>query len=83
MATSTQAAGTATNPGLYLRLKTHIRWLGWRWSKEKSTNCAEAEVERPWADVAEWLRVAHSLLDKQSGELNRNGDPSSQVPAID
>ncbi len=83
MVTNTKAAGRAMNPRLYLRVKTHIQSLGWRWSKKKSTDFFEVEIERPWANLAEWLRVAHSLLDKESAELNRNGDPSSQVPAID
>jgi hypothetical protein len=74
MATSTQAAGRTMNEGLYLRMKSHIRSLGWRWGMKKSTNFAEVEAERPWAGLAEWLRAAHSLLDEQTGELTRNTD---------
>jgi hypothetical protein len=66
MITSTQAADRAMNAGLYLRLKTHIRSLGWSWSKKKSTNFTEVETDRPWANLAEWLRAAHSLLDEKT-----------------
>ncbi|HEY4675557.1 MAG TPA: hypothetical protein VIJ01_00255 [Candidatus Angelobacter sp.] len=57
-------------------MKTHIRSLGWGlgWGKKKSTAFAEAETERPWANLAEWLRAAHSLLDDKTGELTRNPD---------
>lgn len=34
----------------------------------------EAQAERPWAGLAEWLRAAHSLLDDKTAELARNPD---------
>jgi hypothetical protein len=37
--------------------------------KKELINLAEAEPERPWADLAEWLRVAHSLLDENPRAL--------------
>lgn len=83
MATDTQDAGNQIEAGLYMRAQKQIRSWPWRRSNKKSANLADAEVERPWAGVAEWLRAAHSLLDEQSGELNRNGNRSSQVPAIE
>lgn len=58
--------------GLYLRVKAQIRL--WSWGKEKSANLTQAETERPWAGLAEWLRVAHSLLYEKAMELTRNPD---------
>jgi hypothetical protein len=49
-----------------------FRRLGWK--KRKVGNLQEAETERPWAGLAEWLRVAHSLLDEKTLELTRNAD---------
>jgi hypothetical protein len=72
--TITQAAGRAMNAGLYLRFKTRIQSLGWGWQKKKKIDFAEAEVERPWANLAEWLRLAHSLLDDKRVELTRSAD---------
>jgi hypothetical protein len=48
----------------------------WFWSrgKKKLTNAAEVEQEHPWAGVAEWLRVAHSMLDEKAVELTLNTD---------
>jgi len=57
--------------GPYLRPKKRIQF--WRWGKKKS-NVTESETERPWAGVAEWLRVAHSMLDEKAVELTRNTD---------
>jgi hypothetical protein len=62
--------------GFYLRAKRQIRsWsCSWSWGKKKLTNVSEAEMEGRWAGVAEWLRVAHSLLDDKTMELPRNAD---------
>jgi len=49
-----------------------FRRLGW--DKREFTNPAEAETERPWAGLAEWLRAAHSMLDDKTVELSRNAD---------
>ena len=57
--------------GPYLRPKKRIQF--WRWGKKES-NVTESEIERPWAGVAEWLRVAHSMLDEKAVELTRNTD---------
>jgi hypothetical protein len=51
--------------GLFRRLGREKRELGSR---------AAEETERPWAGLAEWLRVAHSLLDDKTVELTRNAD---------
>ena len=74
MVTNTQVAGRGMNAGLYMRVKTHIRSLGWGWGNKKSTDFAEGETERPWTGLAEWLRAAHSLLDDKTVELTRNPD---------
>jgi hypothetical protein len=38
-------------------------------AKKELINLAEAGPERPWAGLAEWLRVAHSLLDERPRTL--------------
>jgi hypothetical protein len=53
--------------GLYLRTKTRTRFWGWgNW--EWGSPVAET-VERPWAGVADWLRVAHSLAGTRSSSI--------------
>ncbi|MGZ4856683.1 MAG: hypothetical protein ACXVKH_16330 [Candidatus Angelobacter sp.] len=76
MFTNTQDAGKEIDAGLYMRARRQIRSWSWSWGrgKKKFTNVADAETERPWAGVAEWLRVAHSLLDDKTVELTRNPD---------
>lgn len=54
----------------------------WRWGKKELINLAEAEPERRWAGLAEWLRVAHSLLDEKTADFG-NADRSGQVRAIE
>jgi hypothetical protein len=72
MATNTQDAANEIDAGLYRRAMKQIR--SWGRGKKKLTNVSEAERERPWAGVAEWLRVAHSMLDEKPVELTRNAD---------
>lgn len=80
MATNTQHAGNEIPAGLFLRAKKQVRsWsLGrgwsWNWNKKKLTDVSEAQAERPWTGLAEWLRAAHSLLDDKTVELARNPD---------
>jgi hypothetical protein len=74
MATNTQHAGNEIQAGFYPRVLKEIRSLGRGWSKKKSINLPEAEMDRPWAGLAEWLRVAHSLLDDKTVELTPNAD---------
>jgi len=66
MTTDTQKTGDQIEAGLSLRSRKQIRSWPWGRSKKKSSNLAEAEIEKPWAGVAEWLRVAHSLLDEKT-----------------
>jgi hypothetical protein len=65
MATTQDAQKQRFYAGLFRRLSREKRELA---------NPAEAETERPWAGLAEWLRVAHSLLDDKTVELTRNAD---------
>lgn len=74
MLTKTEDARKEVYAGLYLRAMTQIRSWSWGRGKKRFTNVANAEMERPWAGVAEWLRVAHSLLDDKTVELTRNAD---------
>lgn len=76
MFTNTQDSGKEIDAGLYMRARTQIRSWSWSWgrSKKKLTNISEAETERAWAGVAEWLRVAHSMLDEKAVDLTRNAD---------
>jgi hypothetical protein len=57
-----------------------LRRLGWH--KKELGNPAD-EQEPPWAGLAEWLRLAHSLLDEKAVELSCNADRSTQVRAIE
>ncbi|HEY2169639.1 MAG TPA: hypothetical protein VGJ30_08445 [Candidatus Angelobacter sp.] len=70
MATNTQPAGNEIRAGLFLRAKKQVRPWSWSWGrgKKKLTYVSEAEMERPWAGLAEWLRVAHSLLDEKAAK---------------
>jgi hypothetical protein len=83
MATNTQAAGKSINARLYLRVKMQIWSWSWGWGKKELIHLSEAETERPWAGVGEWLRAAHSMLDDKAVELTRNADRSTQVRAIE
>jgi hypothetical protein len=74
MFTNTQDAGKEIDAGLYLRAMKQIQSWYWGRGKKKFTNASEAETERPWAGVAEWLRVAHSMLDEKAVELTRNAE---------
>ncbi len=50
------------------------RWKNSVWSRKKSENRLGAESERTSTSLAEWLRMAHSLLDGKTvasaGELS-------------
>ncbi|HZU32213.1 MAG TPA: hypothetical protein VFB79_13935 [Candidatus Angelobacter sp.] len=69
--------------GLYLR--TPKRTLFWGWGKPSS-----AHAERPWANLADWLRAAHSLAGS-SGSMEpaqkldikiETLSPAEQEPAV-
>jgi len=60
MATTQDAQEPRFYAGLFRR---------WGWGKKELINLAEAEPERRWAGLAEWLRVAHSLLDEKPRTL--------------
>ena len=73
MATTQDAREPRLYGGLFRR---------WGWGKKELTNLAEAEPERRWAGLAEWLRVAHSLLDKKTANFGAT-DRSGQARAIE
>ena len=83
MIANTQDAGKVIDVGIYRRVKKKIRALNWGWGRKELTNLTEAETERPWADLAGWLRVAHTLLDEKAVELTGNVDRSTRVRAIE
>lgn len=83
MIANTQDAGKVIYAGLYRRVKKQIRALNWGWSKKELIDRTETETESPWAGLAEWLRVAHSLLDEKAVELARNADRSTSLSAIE
>lgn len=74
MFTNTQDAENDIDAGLYQRAKKQIRPWSWGRSKRKLTKVSESETERPWAGLAEWLRLAHSMLDEKAVELTRTAD---------
>jgi hypothetical protein len=76
MFTNTQDAGKEIYAGRYLRAMKQVRYWSWFQGRGKKnlTNVSEAETERPFAGVAEWLRAAHSLLDDKAVLLTRNAD---------
>ena len=69
-----QDVGKVIYDGLYRRAIRQIRSWSWGRNRRKSPDLSEVESKRPWAGVAEWLRVAHSLLDETTVELTRNAD---------
>jgi hypothetical protein len=72
MAATTPKVRKRIYAGLYLRTIAEICSRGW--GMKKLTSASEAETERPWAGLAEWLRLAHSTLDEKTVELPRNSD---------
>ena len=78
MFSNTQEISKEINIGIYMRAKRQLRSLNWSGrrsgSKKDFTELATDETERPWAGLAEWLRVAHLLLDDKAVEFTRNPD---------
>lgn len=87
MFSNTQESSKEINTGIYFRAKRQLRSLNWgrrrSGSKKDSIHLAAGEAERPWAGLAEWLRVAHSLLDEKAVEFSCNTDRSTKVRAIE
>ena len=62
--------------GLYLRTKTQIRFWGWgdwgwtdsAWGKREWGSASPAEAGQSRSALADWLRMAHSLLDTKAVE---------------
>jgi hypothetical protein len=57
-ADSSQMSRPRFSAGFYWRTKTGMRFLGW--GKPRAER-AEAS-ERPWSDLAAWLRMAHTSI---------------------
>jgi hypothetical protein len=74
MFTNTEDARREIDAGLYPRTMKQIRFWSWGRGKKKLTNASESEPEHPWSGLAEWLRLAHSILDEKTVELTRNAD---------
>ncbi len=78
MFSNTQEISKEINIGIYMRAKRQLRSFSWSGrrsgSKRDLTELATNEIERPWAGLAEWLRVAHLLLDDKAVELTSNPD---------
>ena len=74
MATTQNAREQRAYVGLFRRLG---------WGKKELVRQEEAGSEHRWAGLAEWLRVAHSLLDEKTAEFTRNAERSGQVRAIE
>ncbi|MBZ5529927.1 MAG: hypothetical protein LAO20_00725 [Acidobacteriia bacterium] len=66
--------------GLYLRTRTGARFWGWgqpplNENQSQAPNLSpreapkQAEAERPWASLAEWLRQAHSSTFAQNSSV--------------
>jgi hypothetical protein len=70
--------------GLYMRTKKRTRFWGWGswgskiWGSAHAAESAVAEAERPWAALAEWLRLAHARLDRNTPEEPIPAKPGSQ-----
>jgi hypothetical protein len=56
MAATQDAQKSGSYAGFYWRTRKRTRFWGWG-------NPSAFSVERPWAMVADWLRLAHSLAD--------------------
>jgi hypothetical protein len=57
--------------GLYMRTKKRTRfwgWGSWGWGSRVWASLRATEAERPWAALAEWLRLAHARLDRNTAE---------------
>lgn len=57
--------------GFYLRTRRRMRFWGWG-------NPAPKTVERPWAEVADWLRAAHSFAKPDA--VAQSDKPTPALP---
>ena len=77
--------------GLYMRTKKQTRFWGWGswglgskvwaskvWASLRAAEAEAVEAERPWGALAEWLRLAHARLDRNTPEEPALGKPSNQ-----
>lgn len=68
--------------GFYFRAKSRVRFWGWG---NPAAQTVEQVVDRPWAQLADWLRSVHSLaksgteaqaLTQGSSVLTKDGSAS-------
>jgi hypothetical protein len=77
MATHTQHAEESRfYAGFYWRTRKRTRFWGWG-------NPSAFAVEQPWAMVADWLRLAHSLADSGNALAQPNKPEPKTLPAIE
>ena len=74
MATIQNAREQTAYTGLFRRLG---------WGKKELVHREEPGPEFRWAGLAEWLRVAHSLLDEKTAGLARNAEGAGPARAIE
>ena len=74
MSTTQNAREQRAYTGLFRRLGR---------GKKELVHREEPGPEHRWAGVAEWLRVAHSLLDEKTAELTRNAERPGQIRALE
>jgi hypothetical protein len=71
--------------GLYMRTKKKVRF--WGWGRPEFSGTSATEVERPWAALADWLRVAHSLAgtNRQTAlsEANAHTESLTATPVVE
>jgi hypothetical protein len=53
-------------------------WGGLRTAESEAADARAAEAERPWGALAEWLRLAHAQLDRNTPEQPVPAKLSSQ-----
>ncbi|HEX4602473.1 MAG TPA: hypothetical protein VH724_00630 [Candidatus Angelobacter sp.] len=85
----TSTTQEARNPGfyagLYMRTRKKVRFWGWgrpEWKTAGPENRPIAELERPWAALADWLRAAHSLAGTNRGNAVPEAPARMESPAI-
>jgi hypothetical protein len=71
--------------GLYMRTKKKVRF--WGWGRPEFSGTSATEVERPWAALADWLRVAHSLAGTNRqialSEANTRTESLTAAPVVE
>jgi len=83
--------GTRFYAGLYLRTRNRTRFWGWgrpqlndtgqqALRQDREQDHAQEHAERPWASLADWLRLAHSSTFCQQSRVKPGESPSGKAP---